>query len=188
MSASHYVKMMLDMIFGMENFRNEIVWCYTGASATKSRFPEKHDIILFYTKTNKYSFNSDDVRIPYTPTGGGFQYKKWKDNNTTEEEQKKKKEYFMEKGKIVEDYWTDIYILKRTNEKLGYPTQKPEKLLERIILVSSNEGDLVLDPFNGGGTTCVAAKSLGRNYIGIDISKDSIDYTNRRLQQTLLKI
>lgn len=181
-TASHYVKMMLDMIFGMENFRNEIVWCYTGASATKSRFPEKHDIILFYTKTNKYSFNSDDVRIPYTPTGGGFQYKKWKDNNTTEEEQKKKKEYFMEKGKIVEDYWTDIYILKRTNEKLGYPTQKPEKLLERIILASSNPGDLVADFYLGGGTTIAVAEKLDRQWIGVDINPRAIEISEQRVK------
>ncbi len=184
-TASHYVKMMLDMIFGMENFRNEIVWCYTGASATKSRFPEKHDIILFYTKTNKYSFNSDDVRIPYTPTGGGFQYKKWKDNNTTEEEQKKKKEYFMEKGKIVEDYWTDIYILKRTNEKLGYPTQKPEKLLERIILASSNPGDLVADFYLGGGTTIAVAEKLDRNWIGIDINPRAIEISEKRVENLI---
>ena len=185
MSASHYVKMMLDMIFGMENFRNEIVWCYTGPSAAKRYFPEKHDVIFLYTKSDNYTFNPDLVRIPYkggAPAAQGPN-RKWVDN---EEERIKKA---MDTGKIVEDYWTDITLaIRSSKENLGYPTQKPEKLLERIILVSSNEGDLVLDPFNGGGTTCVAAKSLGRNYIGIDISKDSIDYTNRRLQQTLLKI
>ena len=183
MSASHYVKMMLDMIFGMENFRNEIVWHYPGRGGAGNFFSNKHDIILYFSKSNNYIFNKDPIRIPPNPRA--IDPKNFAKNDIRRIDPSK----INTKGKIPETVWSDITILKgRCEERLGYPTQKPEKLLERIILVSSNEGDLVLDPFNGGGTTCVAAKSLGRNYIGIDISKDSIDYTNRRLQQTLLKI
>lgn len=178
-TASHYIKMMLDQIFGMENFRNEIVWCYTGPSAAKRFFPEKHDVILFYSKSDKYTFNVDDIRIPYkgtlAPQGPN---RKWNEN---EEERIKKA---MELGKVVEDYWSDISIAVRSSkENLGYPTQKPEKLMERIELASSNPGDLVVDFYMGGGTTIAVAEKLKRNWIGVDINPRAIEITEQRLKK-----
>lgn len=184
-TASHYIKMMLDMIFGMENFRNEIVWCYTGPSAAKRYFPEKHDIIFLYTKSDNYTFNPDLVRIPYkggAPAAQGPN-RKWVDN---EEERIKKA---MDTGKIVEDYWTDITLaIRSSKENLGYPTQKPEKLLERIILASSNPKDLVADFYLGGGTTIAVAEKLDRNWIGIDINPRAIEISEERINKGLIII
>jgi site-specific DNA-methyltransferase (adenine-specific) len=178
-TASHYIKMMLDMIFGMDNFRNEIVWCYTGPSAAKRYFPEKHDVIFLYTKSDNYTFNPDLVRIPYkggAPAAQGPN-RKWVDN---EEERIKKA---MDTGKIVEDYWTDITLaIRSSKENLGYPTQKPEKLLERIILASSNPKDLVVDFYLGGGTTIAVAEKLDRNWIGIDINPRALEISEKRIR------
>lgn len=160
-TMSHYLKQVMDLVFGIENFRNEIVWCYTGASNSKRDFLKKSDTILRYSKSKSWIFNADDVRVPYTEKSltrskydGGFGGDKIK---------------LHPKGKIPENHWSDINPL-RGNENVGYPTQKPLKLLERIILASSNKGDLVLDPFCGSGTTLVAADRLKRNWVGIDCS------------------
>ncbi len=162
-TAHAYVKALMDGIFGRSNFRNEIVWAYTGPSNTKRWFPRKHDTILFFTKSDLWSFNGDDVRTSYVKrdtgrTSGIF----------------KKRAILSEKGKIPEDWWledrdgmTPVGRLKR--ERTGYPTQKPLALYERIIKASSNQGDLVLDPFAGCATTPVAAERLGRRWVGIDI-------------------
>ena len=150
-TASHYLKIVMDAIFGKQNFRNEIAWCYATPSGASNIFPKKHDTILFYTKTDNYFFES-----PRTPHKSGL-------HNTGQvfgadnEDIEKIKE--MERlGKKVEDWWIDIFPVDRIRaERLGYQTQKPEKLLERIIKASSNEGDLILDPFCGCGTTVAVA-------------------------------
>ena len=188
-TASHYLKIMMDEIFGIKNFRNEIVWCYKGPSPIKNRFPKKHDIVFYYTKTDKRVFNCDVVRVPYTESKEKAM-KRWahtksgiftKDNFS--ERENKIKDLFERGGKIIEDWWSDIgaggHIPK--NELVGYPTQKPKKLLERIIKASSNEGDIVMDPFCGSGTTCVVAKQLNRQYIGIDLSDKAIELTKQRM-------
>lgn len=137
-----------------KNFRNEVVWCYTGASNAKSGFPKKHDTIFRYTKTDNFIFNFDDVRVPYVKLN-----KQGKRTWTENAEDYIKEQ--SEKGKIVEDYWLNIALAVRSStENLGYPTQKPEALLERIIKASSNEGDLVIDFYNGGGTTGAVCKKL----------------------------
>lgn len=177
-TSSHYLKLLLDSIFGMQNFRNEIAWAYKGGGRSKKAYARKHDIILFYTKSGEWIFNYADIMVERT-------------NRTwfTDEEGKRywkkygKRYYLNHEGKVPEDWWADIDPLHGPyNERLGYPTQKPLALLERIIRASSNEGAMVLDPFCGSGTTLVAAESLKRKWVGIDISADAVAMTEKRLR------
>lgn len=174
--ASHYLKIIMDEIFDYKNFRNEIIWCYTGPSNTKDYFPRKHDIILFYTKTNKWTFNGDVIKIHYKKLKTGKTSGIFKQN------------YVLDKnGKIPEDWWDEFSPVGRLKkELLGYPTQKPEALLDRIIKASSNEGDLVLDPFCGCGTTCAVGLRLKRKVIGIDISPQACIIANKRIEELAL--
>ncbi len=171
----HYVKVLMDEIFGENRFLNEIVWCYTSPANQKNNFPKKHDIILAYTKSDKHIFNADSVRIPYKGiSDGGTKFGEGLDENTKQE--------YLEKGKIVEDWWIDISPVARlVNQQTGYPTQKPEALLERIINASSNKGDIVLDCFAGSGTTPIVAERLDRRWIAIDVGKLSIYTIQKRL-------
>ena len=171
--ASHYLKLIMDAIFGEKNYRNEIVWCYTGPSNTPRWFPRKHDCILFYAKTNDAIFNRDSVRIPY---------KKLDTGNTSGIF--KERAILNASGKIPEDYWLEDRdkmspVGRNPNEYMGYPTQKPLALYERIIKASSNPGELVLDPFAGCGTTIEAAAKNGRAVIGIDILPFALRLINR---------
>lgn len=171
----HYVKVLMDELFGENKFLNEIVWCYTSPANQKNNFPKKHDIILVYTKSGKYIFNEDNVRIPYKNINeGGKKFGEGLDDDSKQE--------YLKKGKIVEDWWMDISPVARlVNQQTGYPTQKPEALLERIIKASSNEGDIVLDCFAGSGTTPAVAEKLNRRWIAIDIGKLSIYTIQKRL-------
>ncbi len=186
-TMSHYLKTTMDCIFGEENFRNEIVWGYTGPSNTKRYFPRKHDIVLLYSKGDRWIFNADAVRIGYSRAflerrkyteGDSGITSGYSEGRTSKEVADK-----YSKGKLPEDYWTDIggggHISK--GERTGYPTQKPLALLQRIIQASSNEGDIVLDPFCGCATTCVAAEDLKRQWIGIDISAMAHELVKQRL-------
>jgi DNA modification methylase len=184
--ASHYIKcQILDdpLLFGRNNFRNEIAWCYMGpGSPGVKQFLKKHDTIFWYSKSDKWLFNIDDVRFPHSDktkenfksglAGSGFEGAPREIN---------------EFGKVPEDWWTDIAIAarfpKNSENNIGYPTQKPVKLLERIIKAASNEGDIVLDPFVGGGTTVAVANRLNRNWIGIDQSVMAIKVTDLRLKK-----
>ncbi len=161
--ASHYLKLIMDAIFGEKNFRNEIVWCYKSTSQATRWYPKKHDILFFYTKSKTWIFNPDDIRIPFSNEKLGSHGGTWK--GATKKELKE----IHSKGKIVEDWWEIPMLNSMASERLGYPTQKPLSLYERIIKASSNAGDLVLDPFAGCGTTIEAALINGRNVIGIDI-------------------
>ena len=164
-TASHYLKIMLDAIFGRRNFRNEIVWCYTTASTPYIRqFVRCTDVILWYNKGKVWTFNKDDVRVPYkggAPHGG----QGWSDGEEPLETWRERKGA---QGKIPENWW-GIPKVGTSRERYGYATQKPLKLYERIIRASSNEGDVVLDPFAGCATTVVAAELLNRQWIGMDI-------------------
>ena len=169
----HYLKVKMDDIFGINNFRNEIIWHYKSMSNTKRYYPRKHDSILFYTKTDTYTFNyeNDSVQVPYSEatlkrskTKAGF-------NND-------KADYLKSNTYLKEDVWDDISFLKNG---VVYNTQKPKALLERIIKTSSNEGDIVADFFCGSGTTCVVAKELSRNYIGCDIGEKAIQVATNRI-------
>ncbi len=182
-TMSHYIKIMLDCIFGEKNFRNEIVWAYTGPSGSRKNFPQKHDIILRYAKTESFVFNADLIRIPYKSlhTDKGTKAKIWSTEGKLQN--KAIREQYIKKGKIPEDFWVDIpsggHISPK--ERVNYPTQKPLALVDRIIKASTNEGDIVLDPFCGCATTCVSAEKLNRQWIGIDISKIAFDLVRFRL-------
>jgi len=188
--ASHYLKIVMDEIFGWENFRNEIVWCYRGGNATR-QFRKKHDIILFYTKSNGYNFDSDATRIPYsgkiqsvaqTDTDGRRYYKTGQNESG--------KIYLHPNGQLLYDWWDDIPSATASHgrEMLGYPTQKPLKLLERIISASCPNDGIVLDPFCGCGTAVVTAQKLGMRWIGIDANRQAIETTRSRYGQIPLPL
>jgi len=168
----------LDEIFGRNNFRNEIIWCYKRPSSPKQRqLPRLHDIIFWYSKGTEWTFNSDKIRVPYAQSsidraGYAANVSKMTDGGVVE---------LKEGGKLPEDWW-DIPMLKgNSKESTGYRTQKPLALLQRIIKISSNEGNIVMDPFCGCATTCVAAQQLGRKWIGIDIEKQAVKLLIERL-------
>jgi len=173
----YYLKVKMDEIFGFNNFRNDIVWSYKTGGVSKHTFAKKHDNILFYTKSRNYNFNTQYYK--------SYQQKKYNYNAKYPEiwDEDKKLWYH---NSICRDVWEDINVLGTDNnikEKNNYDTQKPKKLLERIINASSNNGDLVADFFMGSGTTCVVAKELGRDYLGCDINQNAIDITYERLQE-----
>ena len=174
--ANAHLRIMMDEIFGKNNFRNEIVWCYRQGGRSNKIFSRKHDIIFFYTKTNKWTFNADPIRIKYHGTGGYVS----KGRNIVGG-----KEYKINpKGKIPEDWWDIPALNPEAKERLGYPTQKPEVLLDRIIKASSNEGDVVLDAFCGCGTAMAVAHQLKRKWLGIDISPTAIKLVEKRLRKS----
>ncbi len=231
-TASHYIKVMMDGIFGHTNFRSEIIWKRTSGHSDSKTLGSVHDTILHYTKTDKFTHNQQHLQYEKSYINRRYKHKdpdgrRWMDDNLTakglsgggyEYEYKGKKSlwrvsldkmqeldadnrlYFTSKGGIrikryldemkglsLNDVWTDIPpINSRAKERLGYATQKPLALLERIIRSSSNEGDVVLDPFCGCATTMEAAQSLGRKWIGIDIAIHAIKRVARvRLQERL---
>jgi len=160
----HYAKVALDMIFGRENFLNEIIWSYDYGGKTKKRWPTKHDTILVYVKNPAdYVFNSNDVdREPYMAPGLVGAEK-------------------AARGKLPTDVWWHTIVSPTGKEKTGYATQKPLGVLRRIIQASSNPGDWVLDPFAGSGTTAHAAAELGRRFIAIDEQSDALEIMRDRL-------
>ena len=172
----HYVKVLMDEIFGVNNFRNEIIWCYSGPAQAMRYFPRKHDYILFYAKTESNLFN-----VQYLSHKSGL-------HNTgqvfgdMERENKEAVKELEGRGKKAEDWWIDIWATERyRSELIDYPTQKPEKLLERIINAATNKDDLVLDFFCGSGTTLAVAEKLGRRWVGCDIGKLAMYTTQKRL-------
>ncbi|HLI69591.1 MAG TPA: site-specific DNA-methyltransferase [Ktedonobacteraceae bacterium] len=171
-SASHYLKLLLDAVFGPENFRNEIVWSYKTGGASRRHFARKHDLIFFYSKSDRYIFHVLKERS-YMMHRYGF----------------KKSEFLRdERGEYTWVYMKDVWDLPALGaadgKRLGYPTQKPEVLLERIILASSNKGDIVLDPFSGSGTTLAVAQRLERKWIGIEAHALALVYQRSRLFST----
>lgn len=171
--ASAYARVLLDEIFGPNRLLNEIVWVYHGPSPIRTAFKRKHDTILVYTKSKQYTFNADAVRVQYNPA-------------TLKTFASSPKAGFgkvpnLERGKVPEDWWYFPVVARLHKERSGYPTQKPEALLERIILASSNEGDVVADFFCGSGTTAVVSARLGRRWLACDCSPLAIHTTYRRL-------
>jgi len=176
-TASHYLKILLDEIFGKNNFVAEIIWYYSWGGRTFKRWNRKHDVIFHYSKTNNFVFNVNDVL----------------DERILKETSKKRLEYsgamIMKNAETKADPNlippTDVWYIATINamskERTGYPTQKPLALLHRIIKASSNEGDIVFDPFCGCATTCVAAQQLDRKWIGIDIEKQAVHVLIERL-------
>ena len=181
-TANGYIRALMDAVFGRRNFRNEIKWCYTGPGNVTRWFPRKSDSIFFYVKDDKQAvFNPDAVRVPFAEGSvkrAGFA-------QTASLAGSPDKDYEVDhRGKRIEDWWSDIgagaHISK--HERTGYPTQKPIALYERIIAASSNEGDMVLDPFAGCATTPVAAERLGRQWVGIDIWEGAHGLVVKRLR------
>ncbi|MBV6467581.1 MAG: hypothetical protein PGMFKBFP_02949 [Anaerolineales bacterium] len=173
-----YIRLVLDEIFGKDNIRNEIIWCYTAPSNVSGNFPRKHDSIYFFSKGKNITLNLDAVRVPYAEESlsranrnvikkGGTIFDGVKLN---------------EGGKIPEDWWSDVNPASRyPQEHLGYPTQKSEAFLGRIIKASSNENDIVADFFCGSGTTLAVAEKLNRKWIGSDLGKFAIHTTRKRM-------
>ncbi len=183
-TASHYLKILMDAIFGYKNFRNEIVWRYRGGGISKKNFGKKHDIIFWYSKGKQWSFDVSNCMQEYSEETK----KRMRHFNQAIRNTKGYEYTLKEEGKYPDDVWDDINIINpASKERLGYPTQKPEKLLERIIQASSNEGDIVLDPFCGCGTAVAVAEKLNRKWIGIDITHLSIMLVKRRLNNSFGK-
>lgn len=193
--ANAHIRIMLDNIFGVKNFRNEIIWSYgSGGRATKF-YSRKHDNIFFYTKSNKWAFNNADIGILRgTCQECGSVLEKW--NNLKKNVDKRGRIFrtIKSNGKIYKyyddepvaptDVWLGIsHLQQKDPERTGYPTQKPPKLLERIIKASSSAGDTVLDAFCGCGTACIASQLLNRRWIGIDISPTAIKLVEKRMKK-----
>ena len=162
---NHWIRCIMDDIFGYDNMRNEIIWHYNTAPRKKLDFGKRHDIILRYTKSDTYTFNP--IREPYSLSAPrGYE----------------KEKYYHPEGKVIGDVW-QINILGQNDksERVGYDTQKPKKLLERIILSSSNPGDLVADFYAGSHTTGEVSLELKRRYIGCDINPKSKEIGEKRL-------
>lgn len=168
----HYAKVECDRIFGYDNFLNEVVWSYNFGGRGKDRWPMKHDTILVYTKKmGKHTFNWLEIdRIPYAAPE--LQYV----GRTKADAEKR-----IAEGQVPTDVWSMSIVGTASKERTGYPTQKPLKLVERIIKASSNVGDHVLDPFAGSGTTAVASFKLGRNFTTFDNNQQAIDVVKQRL-------
>ena len=173
--VNSYLRMILDEIFGKESIVNEIIWCYTSGGKSVRMFSKKHDTILYFSKSPNYIFNDNDVRVPYSEKTMA-NYKEGLKGSTYTADVK-----LNENGKIPEDYWDIAIATKSLIENLGYPTQKPEKLLERIIKASTNENDIVADFFCGSGTTLAKAEKLNRKWIGSDLGKFAIHTTRKRI-------
>jgi len=176
---SHYIKVLMDEIFGKQNFRNEIIWHYRTGGSSKTSWSQKHDTILFYTKTNNWIFNTQKEKA-YTKSksrkagiidyGGGMA------------------EFFEDENGVynwvnARDIWDVSYINSQSTERIGYPTQKPEELIEKVIKASSNKDDIVLDFFGGSGTTMAVAEKLGRRWITCDLGKLSYFTMQKRILQ-----
>lgn len=188
-SATHYLRVSLDEVFGVENFQSEIIWSYKRWSNARKGLLNAHQVIFFYSKTEKFKFNP--IYTDYSPTtnldqifqkrirdeNGKTKYKTSEDGNVELMEEKK--------GVPLSDVWEIPYLNPKAKERVGYPTQKPLLLIERVIKLVTNEGDVVLDPFCGSGTTLVASQLLKRRYIGIDQLKEAIELSKQRLNNPI---
>ena len=181
---SHQLKLILDEIFGMNHFRNEIIWSYSTLGRPNDRFAQKHDTIFAYGKTDNTFFNTEEAKVPYSE-----EYIKSHFRDVDDEGKQCRKRfdagkwrtYYPDSGMIPNDVWDIPYENSMSKMRLDYPTQKPEALLERIIKSSTKRGDLVFDCFMGSGTTQSVAMKLGRRFIGADINLGSIQTTTKRL-------
>lgn len=170
-TMSHYIKVMMDKVFGIKNYRNEVIWSYRTGGVSKKKWPKKHDVIFLYSKSDNFNFNPQKERIDYEKNFFGAK----KDANG------------FYSNVYIRDTWNIPAVINVSKERVGYPTQKPLALLGRIIKASSNEGDLVLDPFMGSGTTVEAAVRNKRNFIGIDMHPIAMEKTKERLDKIKVK-
>ena len=201
--AVHYAKLLMDELFGAERFQNEIVWCYREAINSKKRWNRKHDTLLFYSKGERFTFNCDTAREPYSEsTLKKFRSKDDKGpyrlmgRGITDSPLRSKRDlapemetlfpeltyrHYLGEGTLPVDYWLIDIENQASKARTGYPTQKPEALLEKIVLASTNPGDLVGDFCCGSGTTLAVAERLGRRWIGCDEGVEAIELSRSRL-------
>ncbi|HEY4245000.1 MAG TPA: site-specific DNA-methyltransferase [Kofleriaceae bacterium] len=178
--AVHYVKVALDQLFGRARFVNEIVWCYAVGGKGRRGFGRKHDTILWYARGNEWAFYPDAVRVErrggsHMRLVGGVQEK-------TDKKTGRVYRYPVAAGKVPEDWWIDVETLNHSDrERTGWPSQKPERLIERILSAVTVPGDLVADAFGGSGTTAAVAQRLGRRFISADREEAAIDVAVARL-------
>ena len=195
-AASHYLRVALDEVFGYENFQSEIIWTYKRWSNAKKGLLNAHQIIFFYSKTKKFKFYQQFQDYSLTTNIDQiFQERVRNEHGKSSYKKDGKKYVLLEKkqGVPLSDVWEIPYLNPKAKERVGYPTQKPILLLEKIIGLACDENDVVLDPFCGSGTTLVAAKLMRRKYIGFDTLKEAIALSKKRLKapvrtdSTLLK-
>ena len=181
-TASHYLKTLMDAVFGAGSFRNEIVWSYRRWPSKSSKFQTMHDIVLFYANGDKHTFNVD-----YEPASESY-LRRFKGKTQVLDPDRKTRKIPVDeptKGMPLRDVWEISILAGSSKERIGYPTQKPLALLDRIIQASSNEGDVVLDPFCGCATALVAAERLGREWVGIDLSPLAARLVKSRLEKEM---
>ena len=189
-TASHNIRAVMDKVFGRENFQSEIIWSYKRWSNAKKGLLNAHQVIFFYSKTQDFKFNT--LYTDYSATTNLDQILQDRERNENGKSVYKKDENGNvilgkeKKGVPLSDVWEIPYLNPKAKERTGYPTQKPVLLLNQILNIVTDEGDLVVDPFCGSGTTCVSAKSLKRQFIGIDISKDAVELANSRLEEMVI--
>lgn len=188
-TMSHYLKLLMDCIFGEKGFKNEIVWYYFKPHSGKTNYPRNYDTILFYTRSKDYTFNHEATLFQYDEKSvrrydktdkHGRKYKKYLGKDGVE------RIAYLKSGRS-DNVFKIPFIQGTSKERTGYPTQKPLALLERIIKVSSNKGDVVLDPFCGCATTCVASEKLERRWIGIDVSIKAYELVQKRIHDEVYK-
>jgi DNA modification methylase len=178
--AVHYVKVELDRLFGRTRFVNEIVWCYAVGGKSRRGFGRKHDTILWYARGDDWAFYPDAVRVPrrggsHMRLVGGVQEK-------TDKKTGRVYRYPVQAGKVPEDWWTDVETLNHSDrERTGYPSQKPQRLVERVLAAVTRPGDRVADWFAGSGTTAAAAQRLGRRFVVVDREAAAIAVCMERL-------
>lgn len=185
-SAGHYLRILLDEVFGESNFRSEIIWSYKRWSNSKRGLLPNHQTIYYYSKSKRYKFNT--LYGAYSPTTNIDQILQERKRNVAGKAVYKRDEKGdvvaakEKKGVPLSDVWYIPFLNPKAKERTGYPTQKPIELLEKIIAISTDKGDTVLDPFCGSGTTLVSAKLQGRKFIGIDINSEAVSLTKERLE------
>lgn len=188
-TASHIIRTLLEDVFGVSNFQSEIIWSYKRWSNSKRGLLDSHQNIYHFSKSKKYKFNV--LYTDYSLTTNIDQILQDRVRNAEGKSTYKKDENGetiytnIKKGVPLNDVWEIPFLNPKAKERVGYPTQKPIQLLEKIIKISSDEGDLVLDPFLGSGTCAVASKLLNRNYIGFDINENAIKLANERLKKPI---
>ena len=181
---SHWVRCLLDEVFGYGNFRNELIWCYNTGGKSKKWFSKKHDVILWYSKSNKYKFFPDAISEK-RGTQKRNNLKKIIENGETFyvcRANGKEYRYSENDSILLNDWWIDIPQMQQHHpDRTGYYSQKPKELIERIIMASSNEGDLVADFYSGSFTTAVVCNELNRNFIGCDINPNAYEIGKKRV-------
>lgn len=184
-AANHYLKILMDAVFGPNNFKNEIVWCYDSSGRSRNTFSKKHDVIYFYAKSAVCNFNG--YRVPHSAEELERDYRYYDESGRRYRISRaggKIYRYYADEGKMANDWWVLPTLNSTDSERAGYPTQKPIALYKRIIEASSNEGDLVLDPFCGCGTTLLAAEELNRRWLGIDLTDFAVETFMLRMKKS----